>query len=253
MDIIKSRQNKLIAHLRKLGTDGDYRRRSGEFLCQGVKLYDEARASGAEIRSVIAAPGFEPFPEGAHAVSRELLEYVSPMKNAPELIFSCAVGREKSELRGRLIMLENMQDPGNVGTIMRTARAFGMDGVILAGECADPYNPKSVRASMGAVFSLNIYAAPEGKCPLPLYAAALSDTARTALDFEFPDEYVLAVGNEGHGLSEKLTAEADGIIKIPMESGSESLNAAAAAAVLMWISYSGNLKKTRERTERENG
>ncbi len=243
MEIIKSRQNKLIAHLRKLGTDGDYRRKSGEFLCQGLKLYNEALASGAEIRSVIAESGFEPFPDGAAAVTRELLEYVSPMKSAPELIFSCAARRELGPPRGRLVLLENMQDPGNVGTVMRTARAFGMDGVILAGECADPYNPKSVRASMGAVFSLDLFYSPEERPALPLYAAALSDAAVTALDFEFPEEFILAIGNEGHGLSDKILAEADAVIKIPMESGSESLNAAAAAAVLMWEAYSGELKQ----------
>lgn len=246
MEIIKSRHNKLAVHMKKLGTDSEYRRQCGEYLCQGRKLYLEALAAGAEIRRVLAAAGEGDMPQGAEAADRELMEYISPMKSAPELLFTCAERQNAKGMRGRIILLENMQDPGNVGTIMRTAKAFGMDGMILAGQCADPYNPKSVRASMGAVFSMDVFRAETAEgFNLPLYAAALSDDAESAEDAEFADEFILAIGNEGHGLSHELISRADKVIKIPMEKGSESLNAAAAAAVLMWKAWTDRRREGR--------
>lgn len=225
--------------MKKLGTDRAWRREHGEFLCQGHKLYREAAAAGAEIRTVLCSPSCtEEVPAGACFAEREIMEYISPMKNAPELLFTCAIPRPRRIEPGKLILLENMQDPGNVGTIMRTARAFGIDGVVLAGACADPYNPKTVRATMGAIFTLAVYELETpAELTVPIYAAAISDNAVSAEQVRFPREFALAIGNEGHGLSQDILAQAEKIVKIPMEPGSESLNAAVAASVLMWEIY----------------
>jgi TrmH family RNA methyltransferase len=243
MEIITSRKNPAAVHLKKLGTDSAYRRETGLYLCQGFKLYEEAVNSGAVIREIMFCGDRPLIPAGAVAyrAANELLDYVSPMRSAPELVFSCAIP-EKGGMPedGRVIILEDIQDPGNVGTVIRTAAAFGFSCVILAGSCADPYSAKTVRASMGAVFKTKIYqCGPEDlrQLKLPIYAAALRNDAVNIQNISLPVSFALAVGNEGHGLSDILLQLASETVLIPMEAGNESLNAAIAAAVLMWESY----------------
>ena len=138
------------------------------------------------------------------------------------------------------IVLENLQDPGNVGTVIRTANAFNIDAVILVGACADLYNPKTVRASMGAIFRQTVYSMSidelcdfTKKQKLPLYGAALSDKASDLRGVSVKNAAV-AIGSEGRGLSDSFRAVCDGEIIIPMNPDSESLNAAIAASVIMW-------------------
>jgi TrmH family RNA methyltransferase len=166
------------------------------------------------------------------------------MKTAPELLFVCRVPDAGPVEGDRLLLAEDLQDPGNVGTLIRTANAFGFDGVILAGACADPFGPKAVRASMGAVFRRRVWTMSSGEAILalkekgvPLVAAALRADAETLGKWEFPQRLALAIGNEGHGLSAEMLEAADRVVRIPMEPGAESLNAGAAAAVLLWEVY----------------
>ena len=144
---------------------------------------------------------------------------------------------------GRLdnaIVLENVQDPGNVGTVIRTANALNIGTVILTGACADLYQPKTVRATMGAFFRQNVirlereylsdFLHDQG---LPLYGAALSDKACDLRGLSLKHAAV-AIGSEGQGLSEELLRLCDGELIIPMNPDSESLNAAVAASIVMW-------------------
>jgi TrmH family RNA methyltransferase len=133
-----------------------------------------------------------------------------------------------------------VQDPGNVGTVIRTAAALGTELVILVGGCADPFGPKAVRAAMGALFrqrvlELDLAALSERlrAWDLPLFGAALSASARDLRESDVSCAAV-AVGNEGRGLSDAMLSLCEGEIIIPMAPGSESLNAAVAAAVVMW-------------------
>ncbi len=247
METLTSRKNPLAARFRRLAEDRAARREEGFFLGQGRKLLEEALASGCLPETVMYA-GEEPkLPEQVRrvAAAKELLAWISPMKSAPEVIFTVRIPRESGIPRGRLLLAEDMQDPGNVGTMIRTAAAFGFDGLLLAGACADPWGPKAVRASMGAVFRLRILERESVASALdalaaehlPLYAAALSEQAETVGRVRFPEKMALAVGNEGHGLSGEVLRAAYRIVRIPMAPGAESLNAAAAAAVLMWETY----------------
>ena len=140
----------------------------------------------------------------------------------------------------RYLVLDCVQDPGNVGTILRTADAFGADGLFLVNGCADLYNPKTVRATMGAVFRCPAWTCRLEEAEhllrasgLPLYGTALrADTADVrAVDYS---RCALAVGSEGRGLSAQLLAACDGTVRIPMRAHCESLNAAIAAAVVLW-------------------
>lgn len=248
MEIITSRKNPVVSHFRKLAADRDYRRESGLFLGQGRKLLEEALASGTELDTVLYSGEAPALPRHVRCLktTEDVIAGISPMKSAPDFLFSCALPAPAPLAQGRLLLAEDLQDPGNVGTMARTAAAFGFDGFVLAGACADPWGPKAVRASMGAVFRLKIWELPTPEAVraleergLPLYAAALQEPAVEAGKFSFPEAFALAIGNEGHGLSETLLGAAAASVRIPMMPGAESLNAAAAAAVLMWESYRG--------------
>ena len=137
-------------------------------------------------------------------------------------------------------MLDGLQDPGNVGTIWRTADALGADGLILVNHCADPFSPKTVRATMGACFRLPVYEAEAQALPgllersgLPLYAAALGEDSVTVGEARL-SRCAVVIGSEGRGVSPELLRLSEKTVKIPMRERCESLNAAAAAAVILW-------------------
>jgi len=141
---------------------------------------------------------------------------------------------------GRLVALENLQDPGNVGTVLRTAVSFGFDGVLLCGG-ADPFGPKAVRASMGAFAHIPVKTFPHTDALMDYlqergvksYAACLHDASVPVTELCPSTPFCILIGNEGKGLSPRALERADRKIVIPMR-GMESLNAAVAAAVLMW-------------------
>ena len=231
--------------MRQLSRDSEYRRETGLFVCDGEKQLGEALAWGARLGEILLREG-RPVPELPDSVTvntacGDVFDYASPLSSSPGPLFSVFCEEQPLPSAPRsVIVLENLQDPGNVGTVLRTAAALGMDLVILAGECADPYNPKAVRAAMGAVFRQKVarmdladLAARLKEWKLPLYGAALADDARDVRSVSLAKAAV-AVGNEGNGLSRELLELCDAKIIIPMTPGSESLNAAVAASVLMW-------------------
>jgi TrmH family RNA methyltransferase len=237
VEIIRSRQNELIKHFISLASDGKTRSAAGEYLCAGEKLLDEALSSGAEISCLLDTHQREGLP--CRVVTPELLQAVSPLQNSSGPVFTVKMRPlPPGDSLSRVIVLENVQDPGNVGTVLRTADAFGMDMVVLCGACADPYNPKTVRASMGAIFRQPVVrTSVEGLGAvlgdLPLYGAAL---AEDTVDIrQLPKEHLaVAIGNEGKGLTPALLALCTGKTIIPMQPCAESLNAGVAAAVAMW-------------------
>ena len=246
MDVISSRKNPLVAQYKRLCGEKEERTALRTFIGQGRKLLDEAIRAGSTICSVLSAERLDLPDIPQYRVTEDILSYLSPMKSAPELMFAVRMPTESPLSAQKILLAEDMQDPGNVGTLLRTANAFGFDGILLAGACADPYGPKAVRASMGAVFRRKIWIteteaalAELKRQNIPLYAAALSENCETAGRLQFPSRLAIAIGNEGHGLSRTLLNGADKIVRIPMEPGAESLNAAAAAAVLLWECYRG--------------
>lgn len=245
METITSRKNAYIRHVRRLAADGVYRREQGEFLCDGIKTLREALTFGAKVTSILWKDREEEFPLPGeirqYLAPAELFDYASPMQNSPGPLFTVAIRDFGQAAKlSNAIVLEGVQDPGNVGTVIRTANAFGVSAVILTGACADLYHPKTVRATMGAIFrqpvleidrsSLASFLSDQG---LPLYAAALDERAVDVRQLSLRHAAV-AVGSEGRGLSQELLSLCDRTLIIPMGPDSESLNAAVAAAVLMW-------------------
>ena len=247
METITSRQNPLCTHLRKLSSSAAYRRQCGEFLCDSPKLLQEALLWGSELHTVVVTAGTEapPLPKGVRLVEvpADVMKSVSPMETPQGTLFICAIHTEPlpEMLAGRrYVVLDTLQDPGNVGTILRTADAFHADGMFLVTGCADLYNPKTLRATMGAVFRCPVWtvgveelSALLKRSGIPLYGAALREDTLDARQADY-SRCAIAIGSEGRGLTDAVLAVCDRTIKIPMSEHCESLNAAAAATVLLW-------------------
>lgn len=245
MEQITSRKNPLIQTLRALSADASARYAQGLFLCDGKKTLQEALHSGAAVQSVFwkgSAESVE-LPAGTTQVllPPELYDYVCPLKNSPGPLFTVRIPKMQTDgVIHNAIILENVQDPGNVGTVIRTANAFRIGAVILCGSCADLYSPKTVRATMGAIFRQRVLTVERQELPallrengLPLYGAALSARSQDIHTLDLHRSAV-AVGSEGRGLSEELLSLCEKQLIIPMNPDSESLNAAVAASVIMW-------------------
>ncbi len=266
-EVIVSNQNKYVALARALG-ERKQRQKSSLFRFDGVKLLCEAAKRRVEIDFLlICESAYGAVAEKAEklygldiesldcrriVVSDVVFEKISE-ENAPEGViavakYDTARHRELSsseiavEPSERILLLESVRDPQNVGAILRTAAAFSVDRVIMGKDCADIYSAKTLRASMGALFALNIDrvdSVSEAVTRLRaldrhVYAAALDDRARRLGDAKFSPIDCVVIGNEGHGLSKETINACDSSVYIPMSDGVESLNAAVAAAVLMW-------------------
>lgn len=247
---ITSRQNTLMTHLRKLTGSRTYRRASGEYLCDGVKLLEEALKWSAPIKTAVFSESLPipALPDGVRTVivPEDVMRSVSPMETPQGALFTVALPEE--ELPGQLtdahcLVLDGVQDPGNVGTILRTADAFECGGVFLVNACADPYSPKTVRATMGAIFRRPVYScsvselcALLSRSGLPLYGTALREDTVSLREVDLTRAAV-AIGSEGRGLSAEVLAQCEKTVRIPMSARCESLNAAMAAGVVLWEMY----------------
>ena len=248
MERITSRRNPLITRLRKLGADKKARRAEGLFLCEGVKLVEEALRWGCRMEALVAAEGVElpgGLPEGIRLaeVPADVFKSLSTVDTPQGLLALCrtpALTPPEALAPGRYLVLDGVQDPGNVGTIWRTADALGADGVFLLPGCAEPYAPKTVRATMGACFRLPVWESGLEQLTgllrgagLPLYATALRADTADLRSAELSRAAVV-IGSEGRGVSQAVLEACTMTLKIPMRDRCESLNAATAAAVVLW-------------------
>ena len=244
---ITSRKNPRVTELRRLASQRDFRRERGLFLGDGIKLLEEAVRWNAPLDTVVVTRGLSlpRIPEDVDVIEvpEDVMDAVSPMRSPQGALFLCRIPGQPipDRLPGdRYLVLDGLQDPGNVGTIWRTADALGADGLILVNSCADPWNPKTVRATMGACFRLPVYemeaeemGALLERSGLPLYAAALQEDT---MDIRTADlsRSAVVIGNEGRGVCPQVLGMSLGTLKIPMRDRCESLNAAAAAALVLW-------------------
>lgn len=261
--MITSRANPLIVKTAAL-KEKKYRDSSSLFIFEGEKLFSEAVGAGIEIENVFFTESEESFVSSVffdetkkNVVSEEVLRKISTEK-APQGVICVAkyidklhrintiYNVEKCKEKQRKIILDSIRDPGNLGTIIRASLAFGIGEVILSGDCADIYNAKTVRASMGTVFRQKITVCTDLCASIAVLrasgfevlAAMLDDSAARLNEIRITDKTVFIVGNEGHGISSEVAEAASGRVYIPMEEGAESLNAAMAATVFMWQGFS---------------
>ena len=240
---ITSRKNPLLQQVKKLLSSRKEREQSGLFVADGTKLLQEAVRFWPGLDTVILSDGVQAdVPETVRVirVPEDVMESVSPMASPQGAVFVCRLP-EKTVFRpgAPMLLLDGIQDPGNLGTILRTADAFGVPVVLLEG-CADPYSHKVVRASMGAVFRTPVVQTTWEdarrqlkQADIPVAVTALSDRAS---DIRTADMQKLAVviGSEGQGVRSQILREADLELIIPMQAHCESLNAAIAASVVAW-------------------
>ena len=250
MEKITSRANSLLVHMKKLAASAAYRREQGVYLCDSPKLLAEALKWHAPVREIAVTVGtaLPPIPEGIRAVEvpEDVMASISPMKSPQGALFTVALpsGEVPATLPGsRYMVLDGVQDPGNVGTILRTLDAFGFDGLLLLEGCADPWSVKTVRSSMGAVFRRPVWCMKAENLPgllarsgLPLYGTALREDTEDVRAVSL-DRCAIAIGSEGQGIRDTVLDMCRKTLKIPMTDRCESLNAAIAAAVLLWESY----------------
>ena len=240
---ISSRKNSLLQQVKKLLSSRSERRKTGLFVADGTKLLEEAVKYWPGLQTVILSDGVEAdVPENVRIVRvpEDVMASISPME-APQGALFLGKLPEQTELvpKKGMLILDGVQDPGNIGTILRTADAMDVPVVLLEG-CADPWSWKVIRSTMGAVFRTPVVQASweevRDKCRaagIPIGVTALSDRA---VDIRTADlaKMALVIGSEGRGVRKEILESADRELIIPMNPHCESLNAAIAASIVMW-------------------
>ena len=243
MTRITSRKNPLLQQVRRLLASKKERETSGLFVADGTKLLKEAAQWYDGLETVILSDGVEAdLPDNVQVVSvpKDVMESISPMETPQGALFLCRLPEKKPFApKPGMVLLDGIQDPGNLGTILRTADALEIPVALLEG-CADPYNHKTVRASMGAVFRTPVqqttWEEAKAACTeagIPVAVTALSDRAVDIREGALHTAAVV-IGSEGQGVRREILDAAQKELIIPMNPKCESLNAAIAAAIVMW-------------------
>lgn len=243
MEIIQSKQNASIKAAKKLL---QAKHRKSSYLLEGWHLFEEAKASGAEIRQVFVVPEMAERvsdQERVRVVTWEVLKELCETKTPQGIVAEVAKFSQDlpQKLSGKYLLLEDVQDPGNVGTMIRTADAAGYKAVFLSERSADIYNQKTLRSMQGSHFHLPIYRgsmlAMVEQCQadgVPVLATTLSSSSQDYKSLSLGESFALVMGNEGQGISQEMAEAADSLVHITMPGQAESLNVAVAAGILMF-------------------
>lgn len=253
--MITATSNKRIKWLVSITEKAKERRKEQVFVVEGGKMFEEADEK--YIREVYVSESYiekngisdKLQRVGFETVSDEVFKKISDTK-APQGIL-CVMNQYKYALEDLLnkdnpvlVLLEDIQDPGNLGTILRTGEGAGIDGVIMTKDTVDIYNPKTIRATMGSIYRMPfLYVDSLGEVigklqekGISVYAAHLKGNEYYD-NFDFKKGTAFLIGNEGNGLKKETADLADAYLKIPMEGKVESLNAAIATSLLMYETY----------------
>ncbi len=255
---VTSKDNRLVKEWRALCRDARARRESGCFAIEGARLCGDALASGVTVETVLytadARQTYASVVEGLLAAAGQAVEITDTLARymadtaSPQGVF-CVVKHLDNLLSfdtinnmGRYGVLENIQDPGNLGTVIRTAEALGLDGLILSAGCCDAYNPKVLRGSMGGVFRLPLWHTDDLPAAISAlqqrgmtaYACVVDADAESVTAVPFGPGSLCVIGNEGNGLTADTVAACARRVTIRMAGRAESLNASMAAGIVMW-------------------
>ena len=233
--LITSKSNPIIKAVSALA-DKKFRKLYNQYVVEGVKPVRECIAAGCEIERIICVEGLDGF-EGATVVTESVFKSISSEKTPQGVLAVVKIPLfQLKPPEKACLLLDCLQDPGNLGTVIRTANAAGYDEIYLI-NCTDPYSPKAVRASMSGIFFVKtyqgtreeIFKALEG---VPLICADMN--GENIFDFKSPEYFCLCIGNEGSGISNEIKGRASYTVKIPMRDTCESLNAAVSAGIAMY-------------------
>ena len=258
MERITSRENPKFKLLSSLMSSKKERTAQGLFVAEGLRLVSDAVKSGLTPVSVFLSDSFaekfsERLPEickgckNNYVISDSLAEKIADTKSTQGLFAVFNVLDKNLNIdtiynNGHFVFIVSLQDPGNVGTIIRTAEALGLNGVIMTSDCPDVYSPKVLRSTMGSAFRIPVTVCADPIEMLDLlhqngfstYAAVLDENSLTLGSFKFSDKSVVLIGNEANGLKDEVIKKCQNSLMIPMKGSAESLNAASAANIIMW-------------------
>lgn len=254
MQKISSKDNELIKHIKKL-KDKKYRDINNEYMVEGIKLVGEAIQEKAKIKQIVICEEcekseqiskelmYEIAKEECIYVTEKIFKYISEVTN-PQGILAII---EKNNIENQIdytqdimIALDDVQDPGNLGTILRTVDSIGITQILVSKGTADSYNPKVVRSTMGAIFRVNVIECEDlqrtlkeiKKHKFKIVVSSLQ-TENSIYDIEY-NKKVIVIGNEANGVEKQIQEMADERIKIPMLGKTESLNASVATGVILY-------------------
>ena len=253
---ISSNQNPLIKDIKSLNRKRN-RWKNRLFIVEGIKIIEEAIINGIGIKNILFSDSFFESEEGTIfynsiknreniiKIKDSLFNSISDTENPQGIMGICEFNiRDISDIGGfnnpSILFLDGVQDPGNMGTIIRTADAFNIDGIILGEGSVDPYNLKVVRATMGSIFRVPLYICNNSIESImdlkdkgfKILATSLDGSA--IYDSDFKGKILCVIGNEANGVNPKILEISDKHIKIPMPGNAESLNAGVAASIIMY-------------------
>ena len=260
--VITSKDNDIVKHIRKLN-EKKYREESGEFIIEGIKLIEEAINEKANIDKIIICDDcnlegsiynelkYEIAKLDCIYVSEKIFNLISDVKTPQGIMAIVKKDNKKQEIRfdeNLTLILDNIQDPGNMGTILRTADSLNLKQVIISKGSSDIYSPKVVRSTMGAIFRINIIESDDllktikelKKHKINIVVTSL-DTNDNIYDINY-NKSAIVIGNEANGVSKEIQEIADKKVKIPMLGKTESLNASVATAVILYEAMRNKLK-----------
>lgn len=247
---ISSKKNEIIKETTSLLSSSS--KNSNLFLVEGARLCEDAVRSGTSIfRLFYTEKSFQKYSkyinkikektQEVYLISDAVASALSSTKTTQAVFAVCFKKENSVEIKGKILVLENLQDPSNLGAILRTGEAVGINTFVLVGECADVFLPKVTRASMGAIFRVNLIKYSKlsdllsvlCKLNYKTYAAVPVENAKKITDVNFNENVAVFIGNEGNGLSDECIQKCENLT-IPMKGIAESLNASVAASIIMW-------------------
>ena len=263
---ITSKDNPSVKLAIRLMTSARERRKSGLIICEGARLCRDAAESGVTVKELfctsVALEKYRDYLEvliekagEVFEISDEISKKISNTESTQGIFIVAATPKVESNLNnlnasGQYVLLENLQDPSNVGAIFRTAEALDVDGIILNDGCASCFSPKALRAGMGAMFRIPIFFTNDAPADMTAavernmrpMAPVPGEGASDVRGIRFFKGAIMCIGNEGNGLSDELIGACPEKVTIPMNGRAESLNAATAAAILMWEMMRGYIQ-----------
>lgn len=256
-DKIISCNNPQVKYIKKLLSSSKFRHKEGKFIIEGARLCLDAYKSGIEMVKLFytldAVKKYDKYLNKilyntkSELISYDILKHISNTESPQGVICICKMPTENLNLDSilsysKIICLESIQDPSNLGTIIRTTEALGIKGIVLSGGCCDLYNPKVLRGSMGSIFRVKCLSVTDYSSFIDIlnnsgfftYASVPINDALKITEMSFKEKCAVFIGNEGNGLNMETIDKCTKRITIPMNGRAESLNAAAAANIIMW-------------------
>ena len=256
--VITSRENKIYKLSLRL-SEKRGRDENGLFLIEGVRSVRDAFFKGAEFSFVLLCEGTtfsDDFGCSVYTLAPRLFREISDTVNPQGIIAACRIpSSSEADILKRnknlVIMCEAVQDPGNIGTVIRTAHAAGAGGVVLTKGCCDLFNPKIVRATMSGIFSIPVLTGADSekiiasfkKNGYKVIAGALSERSTDLFSSDLRGKHLIIIGNEANGVKEETLSLCDSLLKIPMQADAESLNASVACGILAYEHLRQNVNK----------